>query len=66
MLCFSDLEGFLNEFADIGKEHSPSIEELFSVCCVSVIWRDFWMSLLTSARSTVIVLKSYFPCVVFQ
>ena len=20
MLCFSDLEGFLNEFADIGKE----------------------------------------------
>ena len=36
-LCFSDLEGFLNEFADIGKEDSPSIEELFSVCCVSVI-----------------------------
>ena len=37
VLCFSDLEGFLNEFADIGKEDSPSIEELFSVCCVSVI-----------------------------
>ena len=66
MLCFSDLEGFLYEFADIGKEDSPSIEELFSVCCVSVIWRVFCMSLLTSARRTVLVLKSYFPCVVFQ
>ena len=30
-------KGFSNEFADIGKEDSPSIEELFSVCCVSVI-----------------------------